>query len=113
MEHGCATMKAISINLRSLATVASLNWKGETSNNEERLFALKLGGTGVLMKIEAYRCPDCKVVLFHTRKDKNSKKRRKPNIMTIVTLKNTCDSTACALSVGTRYNCFTRAPRVQ
>ena len=64
MEYGYAEMKAISVNLRPLVTLASLDWKGDTSHDEERLLPLKAGGTGALMEIEAYRCADCKVVAF-------------------------------------------------
>jgi hypothetical protein len=70
MEHGYAEVKAISVNLRPLVTLASLDWKGDTSHGEERLLHLRAEGTGALMEIEAYRCPDCKVVAFSCEKRK-------------------------------------------
>ena len=62
MEPGYAKVKELSIHLHPLGTIQWLYWKGDTSNKDERLFPMDIGGTTDIFKVEAYRCPDCKIV---------------------------------------------------
>jgi hypothetical protein len=58
-------------------TFAILRWKGDTSDSRERLFSVKIGGVGAMLKIEAYQCPDCTVVAFSYEKRKEFQEETK------------------------------------
>lgn len=65
MEHGYAEMSSGAAGPQGVMfAFTTLRWKGDTTHSKEQLFSTQIGGVGAMLKIEAYRCPDCKVVAF-------------------------------------------------